>query len=122
MLVSSVMIVACGGEASMVCDPINDILFFGARKNFVRPLPAFGPGGFTLPKPGFGANIVWLPWHANRSALLLSDGVIYVGFGSQCEGKSNPKYKRYNGWLLAYDARTLRQVGSFNTTPRHGVR
>ena len=62
-----------------------------------------GPVGVAPP----GAATDWLPWHANRLALLLSGGVVYVGFGSRCEGESNPKYKRYNGWLLAYDARTL---------------
>jgi photosystem II stability/assembly factor-like uncharacterized protein len=55
----SVMILACGAEASMVCDAVSDILFFGARKSFLQPAPDFMPGGFTLPTPGFGANVVY---------------------------------------------------------------
>jgi hypothetical protein len=45
-----------------------------------------------------------------RAALLLSNGVIYIGFGSHCD--SPP----YHGWVLAYDAGTLQQKGAYNTT------
>jgi hypothetical protein len=41
-----------------------------------------------------------------RSALLLANGTVYMGFGS-C----------HSGWLLAYDAQTLMQVGVFNASP-----
>ena len=46
-----------------------------------------------------------------RSALLLSNGVLYIAFGSHCD--TDP----YHGWVLAYDALTLRQKAVFNTTP-----
>ncbi len=46
-----------------------------------------------------------------RPGLLLLNGTLYLGFGSQ--GDMDP----YHGWLLAYDAATLRQVGVFNVTP-----
>jgi Bacterial Ig-like domain (group 2) len=41
-----------------------------------------------------------------RAALLLANGNIYIGMGG-CK----------SGWLLAYDATTLEQVGVFNSSP-----
>jgi hypothetical protein len=46
-----------------------------------------------------------------RPALLLSNGVIFIGFGSHCDRPP------YHGWLLAYETGTLQQVGVFNVTP-----
>jgi hypothetical protein len=47
-----------------------------------------------------------------RPALLLSNGTIYVGFGSNgCDSYA------FHGWLLAYDESTFDQVGTFLTTP-----
>jgi hypothetical protein len=49
-----------------------------------------------------------------RAALLLSNGVLYIAWGSSCDHGS------YYGWVLAYDARTLQQAGAFNTAPDAG--
>jgi len=47
-----------------------------------------------------------------RSALLLENGAIYIGFGSNgCDTYA------YKGWLLAYDETSLQQTGAFVTTP-----
>ncbi len=46
-----------------------------------------------------------------RPALLLSQGTVYVGYASHCD--KDP----YHGFLLGYDAATLKQTGVFNTTP-----
>jgi len=54
-------------------------------------------------------------WESQRAALLLSNGVVYVGYGSFAD--MGP----YHGWLLGYDARTLRQTSAFNVTP-NGLR
>ncbi len=51
----------------------------------------------------------------NRPGLLLLNGVVYAGFGSNGCNDSN------TGWLLAYDETTLQQVGSFNTSPDIGL-
>jgi hypothetical protein len=52
-------------------------------------------------------GIITLPTSCiQRAALLLANGKIYIGFGS-C----------HSGWLLAYDARSLAQVGVFNASP-----
>jgi hypothetical protein len=50
----------------------------------------------------------------NRPALLLSNGVVYIGFGSNGCNDNN------TGWILAYEESNLKQVGSFNTSPDIG--
>ena len=45
----------------------------------------------------------------NRPGLLLSQGIVYFGFGSNgCDGGGT------RGWVLAYDATTLMQLGVYN--------
>lgn len=46
-----------------------------------------------------------------RPALMLANGNVYVGYSSHCDAKP------YHGFLLAYDAKTLKQVAAFNTSP-----
>ena len=46
-----------------------------------------------------------------RAALLLSKGKIYMAFAS------NADYGLYHGWVIAYDAITMRQVGAWVSTP-----
>jgi outer membrane protein assembly factor BamB len=51
----------------------------------------------------------------NRPGLLLLNGVIYMGFGSNGCNDTN------SGWVLAYDEASLSQVGVFNTSPDYGL-
>lgn len=57
----------------------------------------------------FGAQL-----QLNRPGLLLSDGVLYLAFGSH--GDQDPFY----GWIMAYNARSLRQLAVYNTAPDWG--
>ena len=51
----------------------------------------------------------------NRPGLLLLNGVLYLGFGSNACNDSN------SGWVLAYDEASLTQLGVFNTSPDYGL-
>jgi hypothetical protein len=46
-----------------------------------------------------------------RAGLLLSQGRIYLTWASSCD--AGP----YHGWVMAYDAHTLKQLAVFNTSP-----
>ena len=49
--------------------------------------------------------------YKNRAGLLLLNGVIYTAWASNCD--EGP----YHGWLIGYDAATLRQTSIFNVSP-----
>ncbi len=46
-----------------------------------------------------------------RSSLLLANGHVYLTWASSCD------IGPYHGWVMAYDAHTLTQIGAFNTSP-----
>ena len=46
-----------------------------------------------------------------RPALMLANGMVYVGYASHCDKEP------YHGFLMAYDARTLAQMDVLNTSP-----
>ena len=65
--------------------------------------PGTGEGGTTL---------VFNPTnYKQRPGLLLLNGTVYTAWSSHCDGGA------YHGWLIGYDARTLRQVAIYNNTP-----
>jgi len=46
-----------------------------------------------------------------RAGLLLANGQVFLTWGSSCD------VGPYHGWVMAYDARTLKQTAVFNTSP-----
>jgi hypothetical protein len=56
--------------------------------------------------PGFDALM-----QNQRPALMLANGMVYVGYASHCDKEP------YHGFLLAYDVQTLAQVSVLNTSP-----
>jgi hypothetical protein len=59
-----------------------------------------------------GGTIVFDPkWELQRPGLLLLDGTVYVGFAAY--GDNGP----WHGWILAYDAMTMKQVASYCASP-----
>ena len=66
----------------------------------------------SMPKPGGGQIKLDTTQQKQRAALLLNGGVLYLGFASNRETD-----KTMHGWLLAYDAATLRQKAVWNATP-----
>ena len=69
----------------------------------------------AIPGTGNGSSAEVLSfdpeWENQRPGLLLLDGVVYVGFGAHSEEAP------WHGWLLAYNAQTLRQLGVYCSTP-----
>ena len=60
----------------------------------------------TISAPDFNALM-----ENQRPALMLANGMLYVGYASHCD--KDP----YHGFLMAYDAKTLAQRSVFNTSP-----
>jgi hypothetical protein len=50
-------------------------------------------------------------WQLQRAGLLLLNGIVYVGFGAHQD------FNVWHGWILAYNAATLRQTGVLCSTP-----
>src|SRR5271169_10767 len=54
-------------------------------------------------------------YQKNRPGLLLLNGVLYIGFGSNlCNGNNS-------GWVISYDEASLTQVAVYNTSPDYGI-
>ncbi len=74
----------------------------------VTPVPVTGSvalrtGGVATIDPTFNFN---------RGALLEANGAVYVALGTHCDNHANTTH----GWVLAYSASTLQQVGSIADT------
>jgi hypothetical protein len=50
----------------------------------------------------------------NRAALLLDNGIVYLGFAAHCDNFP------YHGWLIGFNATNLQMKFAFNTTPNGG--
>ena len=59
----------------------------------------------------------WAMSHRNRLALLLSNGVVYLAFGSFICDHPLP----YDGWVFGYDAKKLTQVSRWQTPGQVGI-
>lgn len=76
-----------------------------------------GPVTIQATVPGTGAGSVggMLSFNSQlegqRAALLLQNGLVYIGWASLCD------IKPFHGWLMAYDMQTLMQVAVEVTTP-----
>jgi hypothetical protein len=117
-----------GIEGSSVIDPTTGTIYVvvktlenGTYVNRVHALDVtngaekFG-GPVVITGSALSSNGTVVPFidqrQMSRPALLLSNGVVYVSLGSLgCNGGGT------HGWLMAYNATTLQQLGSFCTTP-----
>ena len=59
-----------------------------------------------------GGSVAFEPLRENpRAALLLSNGIVYLSWASSCD------VGPYHGWIMAYDAQTLKQRAVYNDSP-----
>ena len=76
-----------------------------------------GPAVITASVPGTGngsvGGVLTLDsrWENQRPGLLLLDGIVYIAFGAH--GDAGP----WHGWVLAYDAATLKQISAYCASP-----
>ncbi|CAK0760992.1 exported hypothetical protein [Gammaproteobacteria bacterium] len=120
-----------GITGTPVIDPASDTLYVVARTkengHFFQRLHALditsgqekfgGPVIINAVVSGTGGDhsggiITFNPLRQNqRSGLLLKNGLVYITWGSHCD------IFPYHGWIIAYEASTLRQAVVWNTTP-----
>lgn len=79
---------------------------FGAPAVIAASVPGVGDGSI-------GGSVVFLAeMHLQRTALLLTNGAVYVAFGSHADAAP------YHGWVVAYSALNVQtQLAVFNATP-----
>jgi hypothetical protein len=87
-----------------------DIATGARRPGSGRALQASVPGT-TSPNDGNGRVLFQSLRQNQRAALLLTKNIISIAFSSHCV------IRPYQGWVLAYDAKTLDQLGAFNVVP-----
>jgi hypothetical protein len=79
---------------------------FGGPVTISGSVPGTGAGNDGAGNVPFQAKL-----ELQRSALLLVNGTIHIAFASH--GDNGP----YHGWVFAYDAANLNQIGIWNDTP-----
>jgi outer membrane protein assembly factor BamB len=63
-------------------------------------------------QPNENGQVIFDPkQYKERASLLLLNGVIYTSWASHCD------FDPYNGWVIGYNAATLKQAGVLNITP-----
>ncbi len=125
-------IVACpfipdevGITATPVIDPASKTLYLVARTTerdkYYQRLHALDiatgaekPGSPVLIRAASGDASFHSVRENPRAALLLDSGHVYIAWGSSCD------VHPYYGWILGYDAVTLKQTAVFNAAPHAG--
>jgi hypothetical protein len=105
--------VAMTKEVSSTATSFHFRLHGVSLTNGVEVFPSVDIGA-SVPGTCGGANgtIVFnaLAQH-QRAALLLQNGVVYIGFGSHCD------YGNFYGWMLGYNVANQQQVAAVNMAP-----
>ena len=104
-----VLDVTSGAEKTGGPVVIGDTTIGGTDGGFTNTTPVSVPG------TGDGSDGTTVRFNAlrqnQRVGLLLQGGVLYIATGSHCD--SGP----FHGWVIAFDANTLKLLSAFNTTP-----
>lgn len=97
------------GDATVQRLRAVDITSGEERANSPQVIEASVPGSGEGSVDGI---VAFNPVTANqRSALAFSNGVVYVAWASFCDTRP------YHGWMISFDAASLRQLAKLNTTP-----
>jgi outer membrane protein assembly factor BamB len=111
-----------GITSTPVIDPATGTLYVLVRsEEHGRPMQRLHALALTTGAEKFGGPVEirasgFDPMLENpRAALLLAGNTVYLGWGSTCD------FGDYHGWLMAYDAHTLKQLGAFDTAPKEGL-
>src|SRR4029077_5168122 len=78
---------------------------------------AGGPVDISAKYPGAGDNsnngyVIFDPaQYKERAGLLMLGSTVYLAWASHCD------FRPYTGWIMGYDARTLKQTTVLNLTP-----
>lgn len=75
------------------------------------PVQLSGSVPGTAPDASGGMVPFNVQWENQRPGLLLNNGYLFIGFASH--GDNGP----WHGWILGYNATTLKQTGLWNTSP-----
>src|SRR5579862_4958603 len=104
-------VVAKTNENGVVYHRLHALDVTNGSEKFSAPIAI---GGSFISQTG--TRIPFVSLHAmNRPGLLLNNGILYIGFGSNgCNDSAH-------GWVLAYNATTLMPEGIYNTSPDKGV-
>lgn len=104
-------VVAKTNENGVVYHRLHALDVTNGSEKFSAPIAI---GGSFISQTG--SSIPFNSLHAmNRPGLLLNNGILYIGFGSNgCNDSAH-------GWVLAYDATTLMPQGIYNTSPAKGL-
>jgi hypothetical protein len=85
-------------------------------EKFGGPVVINASSTYVSPINGKTYNTTFNSLHQlNRPGLLLMNGAVYIGFGSNACNDGN------TGWLLSYSAASLTPISVFNTSPEHGL-
>lgn len=108
---NTLYVVAFTKESGIYCQRLHALDIRTGAEKFNGPVPIEG----SVPGTGYdhvaGRITFNAMQHLQRPGLVLWNGVIYIAFASHAD--TDP----YHGWVFAYDAKTLRRLGMFNTTP-----
>jgi hypothetical protein len=108
---NTVYVVAATKENGEFYHRIHAIDLSSGKEKYAGPQPVRASYPGTALDGANGMVAFHSRYQLQRAALLLSQGKVYVAFAS------NADFGPYHGWVIAYDATTLEQVGAWATTP-----
>ncbi len=108
---NTIYVVAASKENGAFYHRIHALDLASGAEKFGGPQPVQATYPGTARESTDGVLAFDSRFQLQRAALLLDHGRVYVAFASYGDSGA------YHGWVIAYDATTLKQTGSWVTTP-----